>query len=297
MGVSGEDSQLASFLAQASFFQLCGFVLAAIGWGLCISATTLGKWRQWLIEDSIDYQAGVMWIGIWDVCYEVYSPDPEAEVHCKTFDVGHVFLPKEIFIAQDLMSLCSVVKTVALGFFFFAFWNIIKSDNKNKITSTFFTIGGLLSLTTGILILIPVTWNMFSVMNKKNIIFPETFKMPSHPKEQFVGIAIHLGLISAILQIVSGLLFLSNKCLFIRQKTHPLKSGISKDSENCPRCGSSLNILNSGHYKRFCEGGKTKKSPAKPEVTFHIPMGPIPDQRVAHVDIKPIGIFGEPAFF
>lgn len=300
-----EDSKMASFLAQTSPFELCGFFLAFIGWCFCISSVSLGQWRQWYIENTTEFQSGVMWIGIWDVCYDTNPSDSSDyfDITCKPLEGANNFLPKEIYIAQDLMSLCAVVETLAIGFVFFAYWNSIKNGNKMGITVNFFNIGGFLNISSGIMVLVPVTWNMVSVLNNKTIKFPASFNMPSHPKRQQVGLAIHLGFASAILQIVSGFLFLSNKCWLMHKKTHPLdlgnesESSSVKDFENCPHCGSSLTIDTSSHYTSFCEGIREKKMHGKPEVTFQIPMGPIPDQRVTRSDTKAFSIEGESAYF
>lgn len=282
MGICSEDFQLASCLAQTSFFQLCGFLFAFVGWCLCISATALGQWRQWHIENTTELQSGVIWVGIWDVCSDIHVDGADYyDMNCKPFEEGYLYLPKEIIIAQDLMSLCAVLESLALGVFFFAYWNIIKKESKRRVTSLFFTIGGFLSLISGIVTLIPITWNMLSVLNNENIYFPQSFAIPSHPKDQNVGVAIHLGFVSAILQIVSGLIFICNKYWLIHNKTQPLDFEIpnGKNSEYCPRC-DSLNISPSDYYKSFDEGNLDKKEHAKPEETFQIPMGPIPEQKV-----------------
>lgn len=280
MGKFDEDSKVAGFLAQTTLFQLCGFFFAFFGWCLCIPAMTIIQWRKWHVEDTTKFDGGVIWIGIWEVCFESDGVPDCQEIICRLYEEKSTYPPKEICIARDLMPLCAVVQTLALGFFFLAYWNIIKNEGKGRITSTFFTIGGFLTLTGGVVLVISPAWNMHAVLNNENITFPITFGMPSHAKYQHVGVAIHLGFVSATLQIASGLIFLCHKC-FIDKKTYPSESDMSS-------CSPSLAA--SGPYNR-------SHRKAKSEVTFHIPMGPIPDQRVAPTDSRTRRIVAETAYF
>lgn len=250
--VCGEEIKVEDFLSHVSKLQLCGVILGLLGWILCLISMTLVQWRVWHIENSTLISSGIAWIGIWDVCFVLNASvsDGDDTLFCQPLSMFDSFIPKEIFIAQDIMSLCCIVEALAICFIFFGMWNIFKSAHHRKLIDTFFSIGGGMFTISGVIVLVPLIWNMHSVLIEQKINFPLSFQLPPVPKRQYVGIAIHVGLISGTLQAFSGCFIICRKCLLLVKKIHPLQTlaedtfgGESKtDIGTCPRCGSILQL-------------------------------------------------------
>ncbi|KAJ7319611.1 hypothetical protein JRQ81_019122 [Phrynocephalus forsythii] len=205
-----ENSVVATWLAQVSRFHFFGLLLALIGWSLCIMSTAGTQWRVWHIERKPGITSDRLWIGIWRVCFIQDNPiDDSIDLHCEEFTEEYRTLPKEIFVAQDLMSLAAILQSLAISFMTFA---IFKGAKQKKALLPFFTIGGILNLISGIITLVPISWNLYSVLKKKGIEFPEFFVLPHSPKEQYAGSAIYMGYVASTFLLSSGIVILSKTC-------------------------------------------------------------------------------------
>lgn len=245
-----ENSVVSTWLAQISCYRLCGLLLALIGWSMCIISTAGDQWRVWHIEHMPGVSSARLWVGIWRVCFIQDATDEEnIHLHCEEFTEEYRTLPKEIFIAQDLMSLAAIVQSLAMGFMVFALWKVHKDAKQKKVLFTFFTIGSILNLISGIIILVPVSWNLYSILMKEGIEFPEFFVLPHSPKEQYVGSAIYVGYVASACLLSSGTVILSKTCrrsnkvgLLIMTKDDPLPTPSKSDIQICPQCGSSIDL-------------------------------------------------------
>uniref|UniRef100_UPI00109FB4AF claudin-34-like n=1 Tax=Podarcis muralis TaxID=64176 RepID=UPI00109FB4AF len=172
---------------------------------MCILSTLSVNWRVWSVENIEGIGSGNIWIGIWDVCFwKDPSNDGNSIWHCEDLNEQHPTLPKEIFIAQDLMALASIMNSVALGLISFALYNVFKPRKHKDFLFRFFRLGAFLNLVAGILVLISVVWNTSAVLQNGEIDFPETFELPQIPSEQHIGPSIYLGYIAAGFQLLSA---------------------------------------------------------------------------------------------
>ncbi|XP_042312435.1 claudin-34 [Sceloporus undulatus] len=245
-----KNSLVPTWLNQVSCIHLGGLFFAVVGWILCVISTAVDEWRLWIIEDVPGISSGKIWIGIWRTCFMVDAQNDEPmKKECLEFLEQYSSLPKEIFIAQDLMSLASVVQSLAISFMSFALWNVFKNAKQKKVLFTFFTIGGILNLISGIIIFVPLSWNLHSVLTGKGIDFPVPFLLPYLPKKQDVGVAIYVGFVASGFQQLSGLLILGGKCRR-SNRVHPLitvavdppPSASASETQSCPHCGSSVDL-------------------------------------------------------
>uniref|UniRef100_A0A8C8S0A5 Claudin-34 n=1 Tax=Pelusios castaneus TaxID=367368 RepID=A0A8C8S0A5_9SAUR len=194
-----EDLRVVNFLAITSYIPVAGLILSLLGWILCVISIGLIQWRVWHVDNTTIIYSGIVWIGIWDVCFTL---NPElangSSIRvCQGFSTQNTFIPLEIFVAQDLLILATTIESVAIGFTLFALWNVYKKKPKKHYILVFFLTGGLLNIISSVAILIPVSWNLYSIMKNHSIAFPPPYHLPSTPKTQTVGAAIPVGLISA----------------------------------------------------------------------------------------------------
>ncbi len=93
----------------------------------------------------------------------------------------------------------------------------------NRHVSLTFVMAGFLFWLTAACLLVPIFWNMNSVLANLTIDFPPDFYLPSAPVKQEVGTGIGIGIGSGVLLILSGLLLMCNrypktKCLSVEKQ-------------------------------------------------------------------------------
>ncbi|XP_061485673.1 claudin-34-like [Rhineura floridana] len=249
-----QGSLVVRWLSLVSCLQLCAFVLSILAWIMCISSTATGNWREWHVENRKEITNGIMFIGIWNVCYG-HAPnelEEDSYWHCKEFTEQYPTLPKEIFIAQDLMSLASIVNAVAIGFMSFALYNVFKPVKHKNFIFIFFGLGAALNSSAGILVLIPVSWNMYSVLQGQEIHFPISFQLPKVPRKQHIGASIYMGYIAAGLELLSASLVVIEGCCSKSREVSMLETVVihspgaavkSESQTTCPKCGSTVDLV------------------------------------------------------
>lgn len=198
-----------TYLAHTAHAQLGALWLAFVGWTLTAVALGLIQWRVWQVSDREVISSGVAWVGIWRACFN--SPTlvtPGFRVmHCKYISLTEAFTPPEIMAGQVLMLLSLLVGLCGNAGGVYALRNVYFGMEKNSpIRLAFFTTGAL-CLLAAMMSLIPLLWNLSSVVTNQTIKFPPEFKMPQAPDSQHVGSGIGVGMVGTVLMIVSGIIF------------------------------------------------------------------------------------------
>ncbi|XP_040277766.1 claudin-34 [Bufo bufo] len=199
------------YLVHTANLQLAGFAISTLGWILSFISTGLVQWRVWHVTNTTYITSGIAWIGIWRTCFfshVLVSPNLEI-MYCQPFSVTDSFVPREIFVAQGLMLVAIILGAAGKAVCVIGLKNVLQSTSDISVIPQWFTAGGILILLSSISVMIPVAWNMHSVVSNFSIVFPSTFVMPSSPEKQEVGAAISVGIVSAILLFTSGIFFLS----------------------------------------------------------------------------------------
>ncbi|TFK10239.1 Claudin-34 [Platysternon megacephalum] len=305
-----ENLQVVKSLAITSHIPLLGFVLSVLGWILCVISIGLIQWRVWHVDNTTIISSGTIWIGIWDVCFTL---NPELAngsslMLCQSFTTQNTFIPSEIFVAQDLLMLATIMEAVAISFTLFALWSVYKKQLKKHYSLVFFLTGGLLNIISSVFILIPVSWNLHSIIKNRSIAFPPPYHLPSTPKSQKVGAAIPVGFISVLLLLLGGFLLVYDRSLKLASKVYPKKKKTDqvaqsqrqtcqskhpsdRSNQTYPQCGSSWEIDLWGPRRPFgmdsCSGAHLQRGPTLMKIqvpgqgqatSFQIPIGPFPQR-------------------
>ncbi|XP_074843408.1 claudin-34-like [Carettochelys insculpta] len=229
--------------------------LSVLGWILCTISIGLIQWRVWHVDNTSLISSGIVWIGIWDVCFTV-NPElanDSSLILCQGFTNENTSIPLEIFAAQDLLMLATVMEAIAIGFVLFALWSAYKKEVKKKYILFFFLTGGVLNIMSSVFIFIPVIWNLYSTMKNHSIVFPPSYYVPSTPKSQKVGAAIPVGLVAALLLLLSGILLLYDWFPKLPCKVHPKKEEPDHIAQNHKQtCPSTHLSARSGHTYPHC---------------------------------------------
>ncbi|XP_073331877.1 claudin-34 [Pagrus major] len=195
------------YLAHTAHQQFLGLMAGFVAWILIMATAGLNEWRLWQVEDVSVITSGVAWVGIWRACF--YSQVLPQFENCQSLSVSDDFLPTEIPVAQVLVMLAvicglagNIIAALAMRMAYFSV------ENRGSIR-LMFLLAGTLYVLTGTFSLVPLVWNMSSVLNNSTIDFPPEYLLPAAPVKQHIGSAIALGIFASTLMLISGFLFLS----------------------------------------------------------------------------------------
>ncbi|XP_068127189.1 claudin-34 [Hyperolius riggenbachi] len=223
-----------SYLVNTAHLQLGGFAFATTGWILGCIATGLVQWRVWYVTNTTVITSGIAWVGIWRACFfsHVLVSTNQRDMYCLEYSVTDSFVPREIFVAQGLMLVAMILGAMGKAASACGLGHIYQGTKHLHRILLCFTLGGLFNILASIIILIPVAWNMNSVVNNRSIYFPDSYYLPSAPQRQEVGAGICLGIVSAILFFYSGVVFLVYKIPQIYSNSvFPISSNVSVFSD------------------------------------------------------------------
>ncbi|XP_037617425.1 claudin-34-like [Sebastes umbrosus] len=198
-----------TYLAHTAHAQLSALWLGCVGWMLTAVALGLIQWRVWQVSDREVISSGVAWVGVWRACFNSHTlVSPGFRVmHCRYISLTEAFTPPEIVAGQVLMLLSLLVGLCGNAGGVYALRNVYFGMEKNfQIRLAFFTTGAL-CLSAAVMSLIPLLWNLSSVVTNQTIKFPPEFKMPKAPDSQHVGCGIGVGMVGSVLMVVSGIMF------------------------------------------------------------------------------------------
>ncbi|NXG62855.1 CLD34 protein, partial [Hemiprocne comata] len=204
-----------------SHLQLAAFALGTVGWILCIASMGIVEWRVWHVDNTTTISSGIAWVGIWKVCFISYlhiSPGYK-EQFCHKFSGYDSSIPHEIYAAQGLLLIAMFLGLLGLTATMFALRNVSVRITQKTLITRFFLLGGFFYIFAGLCVLIPVSWNFYSVMHNQSIAFPPSYYMPSSPAVQEAGAAIPIGIVAVIFLLLSGTFSLSYRFLVTTNTT------------------------------------------------------------------------------
>nr|XP_046238055.1 claudin-34-like [Scatophagus argus] len=198
-----------AYLAHTAHVQLVAVWLGCVGWTLTAVSLGLIQWRVWQVSDTEVITSGVAWVGIWRACFNSHTlVTPGFRVlHCKYISLTDAFTPPEIVAGQILMLLSLLVGLLGNAGGLYALRNVNFGMERTSPIRVAFLTTGALCLLAAVMSLVPLLWNLSSVVTNQTINFPSEFKMPEAPDSQHVGSGIGVGLVGTILMIFSGIIF------------------------------------------------------------------------------------------
>ncbi|XP_009982459.1 PREDICTED: claudin-5 [Tauraco erythrolophus] len=179
------------------------------------------EWRVWYVYNTTIISSGIAWVGIWRVCFisDVLVSPGYKEQFCHKFSGYDSSIPQEIYAAQGLLLIAMFMGLLGLAATIFALRNIYMGIARKMLIARFFLVGGFLYIFAGMCVLVPVSWNFYSVLHNQSIAFPPSYYMPSSPAAQEAGAAIPIGIIAVILLLLSGSFSLSYRFPVITNTT------------------------------------------------------------------------------
>ncbi|XP_061593053.1 claudin-34 [Cololabis saira] len=212
------------YLANTAHWQFLGLIVGALAWILTTAAVGIDEWRVWYIDDVTIITSGEAWVGIWKACFLSHA-FPMTE-NCWSIGFSDPFAPVEIRLAQVLMMLaviCGLAGNISGALAMrMVYFSVEHRSNMRML----FVLAGALYVLTATFSLVPLTWNMNSVLKNCTIDFPPEFHLPPAPVRQRVGIGIVVGILASIMMLISGMLFLCYRYVWTdpEQTREPLHS-------------------------------------------------------------------------
>ncbi|XP_056226901.1 claudin-34-like [Seriola aureovittata] len=198
-----------TYLAHTAHAQLAALWLSCVGWTLTAVALGLIQWRVWLVSDREVISSGVAWVGVWRACFNSFTEvTPGFRVmHCRHIGLTEAFTPPEIVAGQVLMMLSLLTGLCGNAGGVYTLRNVYFGVEKSSPIRLSFFATGALCLAAAVMSLIPLLWNLTSVVTNQTIRFPSDFKLPQAPDSQHVGCGIGVGMVGTFLMVVSGVVF------------------------------------------------------------------------------------------
>ncbi|XP_048835433.1 claudin-34-like [Brienomyrus brachyistius] len=199
------------YLVHTSHPQFVGFCLGLVGWILSVVTIGIIQWRVWYTADTAVITSGVAWVGIWRVCfYSRWLVTSQYQLlFCQPMKIWDTFVSFDIRAAQVLTLVAAVTGVGGNVSAAYGLQKIFFGIEEQKLIMTAFRMAGTLYLLAGVCSLLPLAWNVYSVVGNHTIAFPSSFHMPSAPVKQEVGDGIGIGIIASIIMMSSGFVFLS----------------------------------------------------------------------------------------
>lgn len=234
-----------AYLAHSAHYQFVGLVLGFVGWIITACISGVNDWRIWYVDDQSTITGGLAWVGVWRACFNSHVLG--SSEFCKSIGLTDSFTPPEIAAAQILCMTAIGVGVAANLLAGYAVRNAYFGIDGGHVRLAFVMAGSLYWLTAACS-LVPVLWNMSSVLANLTIDFPSDFYLPPAPLKQDVGPGIGFGIGSSVMLIISGLLLL---CYNHPGKTKRKKSTTEHFNNTNIRAEGSLSTI-----KEFKDEGR-----------------------------------------
>ncbi|XP_030647721.1 claudin-34 [Chanos chanos] len=224
-------------------WQLVGWVFGILGLVFTFVTPGVNQWRVWHVEDRSVITSGLAWVGIWRACF--YSHVTSSAESCRAFSIADSFVPVEIAVAQVLTMIAIFIGIAANITAGYALRFIYFGVDKGRIghIKLAFSLAGFLYLLTATFSIVPLFWNMSSVLTNSSIAFPPEYYLPHAPAKQEVGAGIGIGIGASILLIISGLLFLSDRYPINTKNARTDTVGKEQGYLDDPGTGTALDII------------------------------------------------------
>ncbi|NXY90605.1 CLD34 protein, partial [Alcedo cyanopectus] len=186
--------------------QLAAFALGTVGWILCTISLGSVEWRVWHVDNTTIISSGIAWVGIWKVCFITYlhvSPGYR-EQFCQKLSGYDFSIPREIYAAQGLLLIAMFMGLLGLTATVFALRNVYMGVTHKPLIARFFLLAAFFYIFAALCVLVPVSWNFYSVAHNHSIAFPPAYHVPSSPAAQEAGAAIPIGIVAVIFLLLSG---------------------------------------------------------------------------------------------
>lgn len=196
------------FFKKSVNHQIRGFALATLAWIMCSTSMGLPEWRVWYLEEPTVSSPSMAFIGMWkaSICHPVDNSSHHRV--CQHYTYHDALVPLDIRLAQHLLLVANIIGLVGTVCAVFTIQQLY-TEKLEKNDDNPFVLSAVLNAVASTFIFLAVMCNYFSVPSKEGLSFLPSLEMPLFPYAQRAGSAMGMASISAILFLLSAIIFIS----------------------------------------------------------------------------------------
>ncbi|XP_032745499.1 claudin-34-like [Rattus rattus] len=198
-----------AFFNKSANHQIRGFALATIAWIMCSASMGLPEWRIWYLEEPKVSSPSMAFIGIWRACICNHIDNSIRQRVCHHYSYRNALVPLDIQLAQHLLLVANIIGLFGTIRAVFALQQLYMEKLEKNDDNNPFVLSAVLNAVASTFIFLAIMCNYFSVPNKEVVCFLPSFQMPLFPYAQRVGSAMGVASVSAILFLLSAIIFIS----------------------------------------------------------------------------------------
>ncbi|XP_028626690.1 claudin-34-like [Grammomys surdaster] len=189
--------------------QTRGFALATIAWILCSTSMGLPEWQIWYLDNPVLSYPSLAFVGMWgsSICHH-HNNSSHPRV-CHHYNYRDALVPLDIRVAQHLLLVASIVGLVGAVCAVFGLQQLYTDKLQKNEDCNPFVLSAILNAIASTFIFLAVMCNYFTVQSKEEVCFLPSFQLPLFPYAQRAGSAMRVACISAILFLLSAIIFIT----------------------------------------------------------------------------------------
>ncbi|XP_028626928.1 claudin-34-like [Grammomys surdaster] len=189
--------------------QIRGFALATIAWILCSTSMGLPECRIWYLEEPMVSSPSTAFIGMWRACICHHVDNSSHQRVCHHYTYHDALVPLDIRLAQHLLLVANIIGLVGTVCAVFALQQLYTEKLQKNHDCNPFLLSAVLNAVASTFIFLAVMCNYSSVPRKEGVGFLPALQMPLFPYAQRAGSAMGVASVSAILFLLSAIIFIS----------------------------------------------------------------------------------------
>ncbi|XP_021044493.1 claudin-34-like [Mus pahari] len=198
------------FFKKSTNHQIRGFALATIAWIMCSTSMGLPEWRVCYLEEPMGSSQSMAFVGMWRACICHHVDTSSHQRVCQHYTYHDGLVPLDIRLAQNLLLVANIIGLVGTVCAVFALQQLYTEElENNDDNDNPFVLSAVLNAVASTFIFLAVMCNYFSEPSKEGLYFLPSSQMPLFPYAQRAGSAMGMASISAILFLLSAIIFIS----------------------------------------------------------------------------------------
>lgn len=157
----------------------------------------------------MDSSPSMAFIGMWKACICHHIDNSSSQRVCHHYTYRDALVPLDIRLAQYLLLVANVLGLVGTICAVFVLQQLYMEKLQKNDDYNPFVLSAVLNAVASTFIFLAIMCNYFSVPSKEVACFVPSFQMPLFPYAQSVGGAMGVASVSAILFLLSAMIFIS----------------------------------------------------------------------------------------
>ncbi|XP_052027858.1 claudin-34-like [Apodemus sylvaticus] len=189
--------------------QIRGFALATVLWIMCSTSMGLPEWQIWYLDDRMFSYKSLAFVGMWQACICHHKDNFSKLTDCHYYNYCNTLVPLDIRVDQHLLLVANIIGLVGTTCAILALQQLYMGKLQKNNDYNLFVLSAVLNAAASTFIFLAVMCNCFSAPSKEGLCFLPPFQIPLFPYAQRAEDAMGVACISAILFLLSAIIFIS----------------------------------------------------------------------------------------